>query len=756
MFNQIRASGVWPTWFKQSTCVIIPKPNKPRYNVPKAFRPISLLNTIGKLFTKIIAARLQFDCLKYDILHPGQCGGVMKHATIDAGVTLASFVAESRELGLHSTACAFDIAQFFPSLSHRACALVLERFGFSRLLINIFNSYFSGRVTRYKWDLATSADFNFDIGTPQGDCISPILSAIYLAAGLRIAVPLPFPPPNVRSLFFVDDGLLYCASKKPMQNAQRIEKCLEKIQDTLATLGLFLDVEMMDLIHFPGFDLQKSSWKLATPSTVPIRIRNLQNDGAITTIKPKETIRYLGFFFDSELNWNAHVTFYFNRAFSTIRALRMLGSSICGLGTLQKWHAYQACALPVLTYGLPLWFAEDGAGGRSRLNKINKVHSHACKWITGCFRTMPIGAREVIAGLPPLVTLLNAQLHGFHARITALPPNHILCTAITQKWTNPAYASISRKTRPAHLPSDVPFRRLRTHHVQEQFEHASAIQRPGERVLDTFADRITIDTYSPKKGSDSFKAWVRDLKQEIEQVHREAHSVAVYTNGAFHHSNYKAAFAFTVFQNDTWHDQYDWCPAASSFDAELRAIEAAIAHLTTRTSCNRVTLFIDNKAAANSLFAFDVKSSQLSIIRINMLLNAWLSESSARSLAIRFTPSHQGITGNERADELTKAGLRLCPTNPPLILRSHFLSQHRRHAEHDWQQRWKDTTYRGSQWLPIRRKKKVFKPSFSKDARNFFHNLAKGEASHLSRITHVLTNHAPTGEYRTRFFPDEL
>ena len=576
-----------------------------------------------------------------------------------------------------------------------------------------------------------------------------------MAAGLRIAVPLPFPPPNVRSLFFVDDGLLYCASKKPTQNAQRIEKCLEKIQDTLATLGLFLDVEKTDLIHFPGFDLQNSSRKLTAPSAVPIRMRNLLNDGTVATVKPKEMIRYLGFFFDSELNWNAHVTFYFNRAFSTIRALRMLGSSIRGLGTLQKRHAYQACALPVLTYGLPLWFAEDGTGVRSRLNKISKVHSHACKWITGCFRTTPIGAREVIAGLPPLVTLLNAQLHGFRARITALPPNHILCTAMTQKWTNPAYASISRKTRPAHLPSDVPFRRLRTHRVQEQFEHSSDLQRPGCRVLDIFANRITIDTYSPAKGTDIFKAWVKDLKTEIEQLHHEPDSVAIYTDGAFHHNDYKAAFAFAVLQNGTWNDHYDWCPAASSFDAELRAIEAALAHLTTKTRCSRATLFIDNKAAANSLFNFDVKSSQMSVVRINLLLNAWLSENPARSIAVRFTPSHQGIIGNERADSLTKAGLRLCPTNPPAILRSHFLSLHKRRAEHDWQQRWKDTTYRGSQWLPIRRNKKVFKPSFAKASRNFFHNMAKGESSRLSRIAHVLTNHAPTGEYRTRFFPNE-
>ncbi|KAF8631974.1 hypothetical protein AX14_010868, partial [Amanita brunnescens Koide BX004] len=174
LFNCVRDSGRWPTWFKQSTCVIIPKPNKPKYNVPKAFRPISLLNTIGKLLTKIIASRMQYDCLRHDILHSGQCRGVKRHATIDAGVILASFVAESRELGLHSTACAFDISQFFPSLSHKVTQLILRKFGFGEELINIFKSYFSDRVTMYKWDSATSKEYHFSIGTPQGDCISPI------------------------------------------------------------------------------------------------------------------------------------------------------------------------------------------------------------------------------------------------------------------------------------------------------------------------------------------------------------------------------------------------------------------------------------------------------------------------------------------------------------------------------------------------------------------------------------------------------
>ena len=58
-------------------------------------------------------------------------------------------------------------------------------------------------------------------------------------------------------------------------------------------------------------------------------------------------------------------------------------------------------------------------------------------------------------------------------------------------------------------------------------------------------------------------------------------------------------------------------------------------------------------------------------------------------------------------------------------------------------------------YCAVRQNKKVFKPSFAKTSRNWFHNMAKGDPSHLSRIAHVLTNHAPTGEYQTRFFPDE-
>ena len=47
--------GHWPNHFKMSTTIIIPKPNKQSYDNPKAFHPIVLLNTLGKLIEKVIA-----------------------------------------------------------------------------------------------------------------------------------------------------------------------------------------------------------------------------------------------------------------------------------------------------------------------------------------------------------------------------------------------------------------------------------------------------------------------------------------------------------------------------------------------------------------------------------------------------------------------------------------------------------------------------------------------------------------------------
>ena len=62
--------GYWPSHFKTSSIVIIPKSNKASYDLLKLFWPIVLLNTISKLFKKIIGERIQFSSISNNFIHP--------------------------------------------------------------------------------------------------------------------------------------------------------------------------------------------------------------------------------------------------------------------------------------------------------------------------------------------------------------------------------------------------------------------------------------------------------------------------------------------------------------------------------------------------------------------------------------------------------------------------------------------------------------------------------------------------------------
>jgi len=84
--------GYWPLYFKRSTTVVIPKPNKKSYNTPKSFRPIVLLNTMDKLIKKVIGERLQIIMAANNFIHPSQLSGLKFKSTTDVGIALTHII----------------------------------------------------------------------------------------------------------------------------------------------------------------------------------------------------------------------------------------------------------------------------------------------------------------------------------------------------------------------------------------------------------------------------------------------------------------------------------------------------------------------------------------------------------------------------------------------------------------------------------------------------------------------------------------
>jgi len=109
----------WPSHFKTSISIVIPKPNKKLYNSPKSFRPIVLLNILEKLIEKVIGDQLQFHIISNNFIYSSQLGGLKQRLMSDMGVTLTHFIQLCWVKNNITSTLAFNITQFYLSSSGR-------------------------------------------------------------------------------------------------------------------------------------------------------------------------------------------------------------------------------------------------------------------------------------------------------------------------------------------------------------------------------------------------------------------------------------------------------------------------------------------------------------------------------------------------------------------------------------------------------------------------------------------------------------
>jgi hypothetical protein len=58
----------FPKPFKHTTTIVLRKPGKPDYNKAKAYRPITLENTLGKVMESIMADIMSYLTKTYQLL----------------------------------------------------------------------------------------------------------------------------------------------------------------------------------------------------------------------------------------------------------------------------------------------------------------------------------------------------------------------------------------------------------------------------------------------------------------------------------------------------------------------------------------------------------------------------------------------------------------------------------------------------------------------------------------------------------------
>ena len=84
--------GFWHSHFKMSTLIIIFKPNKVLYDLPKTFQPIILLNILEELIEKVISKRLQVHSISSNFVHLNQLGVLKQCSTTNIGLYLTYLI----------------------------------------------------------------------------------------------------------------------------------------------------------------------------------------------------------------------------------------------------------------------------------------------------------------------------------------------------------------------------------------------------------------------------------------------------------------------------------------------------------------------------------------------------------------------------------------------------------------------------------------------------------------------------------------
>ena len=116
IFRAIFELDTYPEEWKESTTIVLRKPGKPSYKEPKAYCLIALLNTLGKLFSLIIANDLSHFCETRDVFPSNQFGGRPSRCMSNSMLLLAHKIKDTWRQRKVASVQFLDVQGAFPNV----------------------------------------------------------------------------------------------------------------------------------------------------------------------------------------------------------------------------------------------------------------------------------------------------------------------------------------------------------------------------------------------------------------------------------------------------------------------------------------------------------------------------------------------------------------------------------------------------------------------------------------------------------------
>jgi hypothetical protein len=280
----LRKQNIPPAW-KHTRVVSILKPGKDP-TLPSSYRPISLLVTVGKLFEKILLARVLREENERGLLRDEQFGFRPRHSTALQLGRLVERVNRKFDERRVTGAVFLDVAKGFDTVWVKGLLYKLTILNFPLYLVKTPSSYLHSRTFQSSFNSATSTRRNMRTGVAQGGIVSPVLFSLYVN-------DMPAPSRHVELALYADDTALIATSRSPLLLVSYLETYLNRLELWLRDWRIAINVSMSTAVLF------------AKTTRCIQRPRPVQLFGE--PIQWVDTERYRGVTLNTRLTWSAHV-----------------------------------------------------------------------------------------------------------------------------------------------------------------------------------------------------------------------------------------------------------------------------------------------------------------------------------------------------------------------------------------------------------------------------------------------------------------
>lgn len=332
IFNQCLKIGYWPNAFKNAKIVPIPKPGKPHDN-PRNYRPISLLNSLGKIMEKLLYLKIECFANENNIINDTQFGFRREFSTTHQLKRVVQHIKNEKAQRRSTGAVFMDVEKAFDAVWHNGLIHKLLKYKFPLHIIKMIKNYLSGRKFAVFADGSVSNWKQMEAGLPQGSPLSAILYSIYTAD-----IPVPR---DCLAAFFADDAAYLASAKNSNAIVRKLNKILVRIDNYYCDWKIKINAEKTQAVIFP---FNRSNKRIPN---LQIRVRDI-------AIQPQQKAKYLGLTLDAHLNFAEHIKDIRKKSYAKMAALYPLLANK-HLSIKNKLIIYKATLRPSITYAAPIW-----------------------------------------------------------------------------------------------------------------------------------------------------------------------------------------------------------------------------------------------------------------------------------------------------------------------------------------------------------------------------------------------------------------